>query len=102
MFSNADLLIQDEIKNIDDLLVEYELLFDLVQQREPDSVETLALAALSHSFYNGLENIFKLIAKRVDLYIPDSASWHIELLKIMGKWINIKVDIEGFVNNMQK
>ena len=73
MFSNADLLIQDEIKNIDDLLVEYELLFDLAKQREPDSVETLALAALMHSFYNGLENIFLLISKRIDFYTPNTS-----------------------------
>jgi len=85
VFSNADLLIQDEIKNIDDLFSEYELLFDLAKQQEPDSVETLALAALVHSFYNGLENIFQIITKRVDSYIPKPPAWHTDLLMKMGE-----------------
>jgi len=85
VFSNTDLLIQDEIKNIDDLFVEYELLFDLAKQQVPDSVEILALAALVHSFYNGLENIFQLIAKRVDSYTSKPPAWHTDLLIKMGE-----------------
>ena len=84
MFSDAYLLVQDEMQNIDDLFAEYELLFSLVNQREPDNVEILALAALTHSFYNGLENIFTIIAKRIDAYTPTSASWHTDLLLSMG------------------
>jgi len=85
VFSNADLLIQDEIKNIDELFVEYELLFALAKQQEPDSVEALALAALVHSFYNGLENIFQIITKRVDSYTPKPPAWHTDLLIKMGE-----------------
>ena len=85
MFSNAHLLIQDEIKNIDDLFVEYALLFDLAKQKKPDSVEILALASLVHSFYNGLENVFQIIAKRVDAYTPTSPAWHVALLTKMGE-----------------
>ena len=85
MFSNASLLIQDEIKNIDDLLSEYEMLFNLAKQQYPDSVETMALASIVHSFYNGLENIFKIIAKRVDSYVPKPPAWHTDLLAYMGE-----------------
>jgi hypothetical protein len=88
VFSNTNLLIQDELKNIDDLFAEYELLFDLAKQQEPDSVETLALAAVVHSFYNGLENIFQLIAKRVDSYAPKPPAWHTDLLLKMGEATN--------------
>jgi len=38
-----------------------------------------------HSFYNGLENIFKLIAKKIDEQNPTSERWHIELLDQMAK-----------------
>ena len=85
MFSNANLLIQDEISNIDELFCEYSLFLDLAKQKEPDSVEILALAALLHSFYNGLENIFLLIAKRIDSYVPKTSSWHTDLLIKMGE-----------------
>jgi len=85
VFFNTYLLIQDEIINIDEMFVEYESLFALIKQQEPDSVEILALAALLHSFYNGLENIFQLIAKRFDLYTPDPVGWHTDLLAKMGE-----------------
>ena len=85
MFSNTDLLIQEEIQNIDDLFDKYAMLIELGKQKEPDSVEGLALAALVHSFYNGVENIFLLISKRIDSYTPNTATWHTELLIRMGK-----------------
>jgi len=85
VFSNTDLLIQDEIQNIDDLFDKYTVLIELVRQKEPDSIESLALAALVHSFYNGVENIFLLISKRIDSYTPNTFAWHTELLIRMGE-----------------
>jgi hypothetical protein len=82
--SNASLLIYDEIKNVDEMFSKYELLFTLAKQKEPDSVELLALASLVHSFYNGLENIFQIISKRIDSYMPSSSNWHTDLLTRMG------------------
>jgi hypothetical protein len=41
-----------------------------------------------HSFYNGLENIFKLIAKKLDEEMPTGERWHIELLDQMTKSTN--------------
>ncbi|MHA1294033.1 MAG: hypothetical protein ACTSQJ_15380 [Promethearchaeota archaeon] len=38
-----------------------------------------------HSFYNGPENIFKLIAKKLDEKIQTGERWHIELLNQMAK-----------------
>ena len=84
MFSNTDLLIQDEIQKIDDLFDKYMVLFESVWQNEPDSVDALAYAALVHSFYNGLEKIFLLISKRIDLYTPNAFAWHTELVTIQS------------------
>ncbi len=36
-----------------------------------------------HSFYSGIEKIFKLIAKEIDENIPDASNWHEELLAQM-------------------
>jgi hypothetical protein len=37
-----------------------------------------------HSFYSGIEKIFKLIAKEADENIPDGQNWHEELLAQMS------------------
>lgn len=37
-----------------------------------------------HSFYSGIEKVFKLIAKEVDENIPDGPNWHEELLTQMS------------------
>jgi hypothetical protein len=51
VFSNTDLLIQDEIQKIDDLFDKYMVLFESVRQNEPDSVDALALAAHKLSIF---------------------------------------------------
>jgi hypothetical protein len=43
------------------------------------------LASVIHSFYNGVENIFQTIAKKVDRDLPDTGQWHRDLLKQMSK-----------------
>lgn len=42
-----------------------------------------------HSFYSGLERIFELIAKHIDGSLPDTKTWHRDLLRSMA------VDLEG-------
>ena len=34
-----------------------------------------------HSFYTGLERLFEMIARRVDLILPNGETWHRDLLK---------------------
>jgi len=75
--------IKFEISEIDREFISYKLLFDLIKLRTPDLVEMTALASVLHSFYNGVENIFLLIAKKVDKNIPSGLKWHNELLKQM-------------------
>ncbi len=69
-----------EIGQIDQLFAAYADRLERAQQRTPDLVETTAIASVLHSFYNGIENIFLSIAKRLDQYLPTGAQWHRELL----------------------
>ena len=49
----------------------------------PDDIELSALAAMLHSFYNGVENIFKRVTLELGDPMPGSESWHKELLDSM-------------------
>ncbi len=51
---------------------------------EPDQIDTVAWGAMLHSFYTGVENIFKRIALESEGAIPGGESWHSELLKSMA------------------
>lgn len=50
----------------------------------PDEIELSALAALLHSFYTGIENIFKRVAVEADNAPPGGESWHRDLLARMS------------------
>lgn len=75
--------IKFEISQIDQLLDTYAELLDRVKQGTPDLVEITATASVLHSFYNGLENIFVIIAKEVDQNMPSGQQWHRDLLTNM-------------------
>jgi len=75
--------IKFEIGQIDKLFASYSELLNHAQNNEPNLVEITALASVLHSFYNGLENIFLTIAKRIDSQIPDTDQWHRNLLTNM-------------------
>jgi hypothetical protein len=51
----------------------------------PTEIELSALAALLHSFYTGVENIFKRVAVELDGEPVRGDSWHRELLLRMAK-----------------
>ena len=50
----------------------------------PNDIELSALAAMLHSFYTGVENIFKRVAVELDGALPRSEFWHRELLDAMS------------------
>ncbi len=50
----------------------------------PSEIELSGLAALLHSFYTGIENIFKRIAEEIDGQLPAGEAWHRELLDVMA------------------
>jgi hypothetical protein len=49
----------------------------------PSDIELSALAAFLHSFYTGVENIFKRVATELDGQLPGGDSWHRDLLDAM-------------------
>lgn len=74
-----------EISQIDQLLASYADLLTRSQQRRPDLVEITAIASVLHSFYNGIENMFLLIAKGIDQHVPTGSQWHRDLLIQMSQ-----------------
>ena len=52
-----------------------------------------------HSFYSGLERLFVLIARHVDQNLPDSETWHRDLLHQMSReLIGIRPGVIGAEN----
>ena len=62
--------IERELQQIEDLFRAYRTLLSKASINEPNLVELTALAGVLHSFYNGVENVFQTIAKRVDGQMP--------------------------------
>ena len=56
-----------------------------VRSAEPDQTELLALAGILHSFYTGVENMFKRIADEIDGSLPTGLRSHAELLERMAR-----------------
>lgn len=54
----------------------------------PGNTEVSALSAYLHSFYTGIENIFRQIASKIDGTLPNSGSWHLDLLAQMSTATN--------------
>jgi hypothetical protein len=50
----------------------------------PNPIEIAALGSMLHSFYTGIENIFKRIAIEYDCGVPQGELWHKTLLNSMG------------------
>ena len=72
-----------ELRLLNRLLTECEPLRLRVCEDEPDYVELLAVAALLHSFYTGIENVFKRIALEIDGSVPSGSHSHAALLSLM-------------------
>lgn len=61
---------------------------DLLKQArlaEPNPAELLALSSVMHSFYTGIENVFKRVADEIDGSIPTGLRSHAELLERMAR-----------------
>ena len=76
-----------EVSQIDELFKSYSSILRIIRKEEPDLIEVTAFASILHSFYNGLENIFLCIVRRIDRNIPTGDRWHRDLLYQMGKAI---------------
>lgn len=67
------------------LLATHRLLLAQCLHTPPNPIELSALAALLHSFYTGIENIFKRVALELDGALLRGESWHRELLDPMAQ-----------------
>lgn len=76
--------IEFKINDIDKLFLEYDLIFRKIEVEEPDLFDMTILGSVLHSFYNGLENIFEIIAKNIDNSVPTGNKSHQELLHQMA------------------
>lgn len=65
------------VKRVEEKLAE-------ISSSQPDDFTIGGFANYVHSFYNGAENVFKLIAEYVDESRPQSVGWHRELLNQMS------------------
>jgi len=74
-----------EVGQIDHLFEVYAELLERARENTPDMVEITAMASVLHSFYNGLENIFLVIAKGIDKDVPSGGQSHRDLLEQMTK-----------------
>jgi len=52
-----------------------------------------SIAACMHSFYTGLEKIFKLIAEEIDGGLPKSERWHAKLLDMMILTLSVRCPV---------
>lgn len=76
--------IRFKINDIDKLFLEYDLIFKKIEMQIPDLFDMTILGSVLHSFYNGLENIFEIIAKNIDGIVPNGNKSHQELLHQMA------------------
>jgi hypothetical protein len=74
-----------EQAQIAQLFVAYQVAISKSSQQEPDFIELSALATMLHSFYTGIENIFKRIALGIDGGMPSGYAFHSDLLAVMAR-----------------
>ena len=82
---NVSSLLRFEMEQINQLLQTYHDLLEKSRIEEPNLLEVTAIASVLHSFYNGLENIFSTIAKKIDDRFPTGQFWHRDLLIQMSE-----------------
>jgi hypothetical protein len=73
-----------EESQLERLLAIHQPLLEKARAQAPNAIELSALAALLHSFYTGIENIFRRIAIEIDQGIDKGDGWHRRLLIQMG------------------
>lgn len=75
--------IEKELREIKEVVDRTEKSFGEIAQEAPADIIINGFAGYVHSFYNGLEKIFNLIAEYVDHFEPRDKAWPQELLKQM-------------------
>lgn len=74
-----------EEAQLQQLLTLHQPLLSQSRTQAPNAIELSALATLLHSFYTGIENLFRRIAIETDGGIGKGDGWHRRLLLQMAK-----------------
>ena len=85
MWPDVEEQVAVEQAQIDELFEAYRAAIRKSSQQEPDFIERSALATMLHSFYTGIENIFKRVALEIDGDIPSGSASHSDLLTAMTR-----------------
>lgn len=72
------------------LIEDYSPLLNLIKVRKPDIIEATAMGGVLQSFYNGVENIFKLIIRNYNESLSNTGNWYIELLYQVSKTMSLR------------
>ena len=73
-----------ELEQLNLLMRRHSSLMSKCRTESPNNVEIDALATLLHSFYTGMENLFKRIGLELDGNTLKGESWHAQLLNAMA------------------
>ncbi len=77
--------VEAEHEQLRRLLATHEPLVRKCADSEPDAIELSALAAMLHSFYTGIENIFRRVQLELGEELPQGPGWHRQLLHAMTR-----------------
>jgi len=69
--------------NINEMFSSYAFILEKLSEEDPGLVERSALSTVLHSFYSGIENIFKRISLGIDGDMPSGSASHSALLSVM-------------------
>jgi hypothetical protein len=76
--------VRTELEELALLLGRHPGLLEKCRTEAPTNLELDALASMLHTFYTGVENIFKRVSLEVDGTLPTGPSWHVLLLDAMA------------------
>lgn len=71
-----------------------------LKQKLTDDFVLRAIGSIFHDFYTAVENMFKIVAKNIDGFMPSGAEWHLELLEQMS--MPIEGERPAFINTDTK
>lgn len=85
MWNKLQKQIAVEKESLSRLIEAHRSLLSKCPDTPPEAIEISALASMLHSFYTGIENLFKRIAIVADGVCPRAEMWHTQLLNSMAK-----------------
>lgn len=85
MWPNVQKQVAIDRANINQLFTSYAFVLVELSEESPGFIEISALSTMLHSFYNGVENIFKRVALEIDGDVPSGVASHSALLSSMAQ-----------------